>query len=98
MRDLTVLRQVAAHLDGWSGLHAHAVTEDVAYPSVRVQGQEGAQTWQCAHDHWTAQVLDAGGVPIATIQTTIGEGASAGEVADRIKAIYRPLRTPPETG
>jgi hypothetical protein len=38
------------------------------------------------------------GEPVATIQTTIGEEASASEVADGIKAIYRMLRTEQETG
>jgi hypothetical protein len=98
MRDLTVLRQIAHDLDGWSGVHAQVVTEDVAWPSVHVQAQEGAQAWQCIHDRWAAQLLDAGGVVIATIETTIGDDASAGEVADGIKAIYRMLRTEPETG
>jgi hypothetical protein len=50
------------------------------------------------HDHWTARLLNADGAAIATIETTIGEDASAGEVADGIKAIYRPLRTSPEIG
>jgi hypothetical protein len=98
VRDLTVLRQIAHHLDGWSGLNAQIVTEGVAWPGVQVQAGGGAQTWQCEHDRWTGQVLHAAGVPIATIQTTIGEDASAGEVADGIKAIYRLLRTAPETG
>jgi hypothetical protein len=60
----------------------------------------GAQVWRCVHDHWTGHLLrdDATGEPVATIQTSIGTDASASEVADGIKAIYRMLRTDRETG
>jgi hypothetical protein len=54
--------------------------------------------WQCVIDRWTAQVLDASGVPIATIRTTIGDDASVGEVANSIKASYPMVRTPPQSG
>jgi hypothetical protein len=52
-----------------------------------------------ARDYWTGQLFahEAGGEPIATILTTIGEDASASEAADGIKAIYRILRTQRET-
>jgi hypothetical protein len=103
MRDMTVLRQIAAHLDGWSGLRTRVATEDVGWPSVYVApvgSATGAQLWQCVHDRWTGYLLDDDGAvePVATIQTGIGEDASASEVADGIKAIYRMLRTAPETG
>jgi hypothetical protein len=51
------------------------------------------------HDHWTGQLVndEAGGEPVATILTTIGQDASAGEAADAIKAIYRMLRIERET-
>jgi hypothetical protein len=101
MRDLTVLSQLAAHLDGWSDLRARVATE-VDWPSVhvaRVSSAIGAELWQCVHDYWTEQLLtdEAGAEPIATILTTIGEDASASEAADGIKAIYRMLRTERET-
>jgi hypothetical protein len=101
MRDLTVLSQLAAHLDGWSNLRARVATE-VDWPSVHVaRASSGttAELWQCVHDHWTGQLIaeEADGEPIATILTTIGEDASASEAADGIKAIYRTLRTEPET-
>jgi hypothetical protein len=101
MRDLTVLRQLAAHLDGWSDLHARVATE-VDWPSVhvaRVGSRIGAELWRCVHDHWTGQLVndEAGGEPVATILTTIGQDASAGEAADAIKAIYRMLRIERET-
>jgi hypothetical protein len=50
-------------------------------------------------DRWTGQLFpgEAGGEPIATILTTIGQDASASEAADAIKAIYRMLRTEHET-
>jgi hypothetical protein len=101
MRDLTVLSQLAAHLDGWSDLRARVDTE-VDWPSVhvaRVSSGTAAELWQCVHDHWTGQLIadSAGGEPIATILTTIGQDASASEAADGIKAIYRMLRTEPET-
>ena len=101
MRDLTVLRQLAAHLDGWSDLRARVATE-VDWPSVhvaRVSSGIGAELWQCVQDHWTGQLFtdEAGGEPIATILTTIGQDASAGEAADAIKAIYRMLRIERET-
>ena len=101
MRDLTVLRQLAAHLDGWSGLRARVASED-DWPSVhvaRVSSGIGAELWQCAGDRWTGQLFaaEAGGEPIATILTTIGQEASASEAADGIKAIYRMLRTERET-
>ena len=35
MRDLTVLSQLAAHLDGWSDLRARVATE-IDWPSVHV--------------------------------------------------------------
>ncbi len=104
MRDMTVLRQIAAHLDGWSNLRARVATEDVSWPSVHLSGggsRVSSQLWQCVHDRWTGQLFDepgAVGEPVATIQTTIGEDASASEVSDGIKAIYRLLRTEPETG
>jgi hypothetical protein len=101
MRDLTVLRQLAAHLDGWSDLRARVGTE-VDWPSVhvtRVSSGIGAELWQCLQDHWTGQLFtdEAGGEPIATILTTIGQDASASEAADGLKAIYRMLRTERET-
>jgi hypothetical protein len=101
MRDLTVLSQLAAHLDGWSDLRARTATE-ADWPSVRVARAGsgiGAELWQCVHDHWTGQLFtdEAGGEPIATILTTIGQEASASEAADGIKAIYCMLRTEPET-
>lgn len=101
MRDLTVLRQLAAHLDGWSGLRAWVATE-VDWPSVhvaRVSSGIGAELWQCVHERWTGQLFsdEAGGEPIATILTAIGQDASASEAADGIKAIYRMLRTERET-
>jgi hypothetical protein len=103
MRDMTVLRQIAAHLDGWSDLRARVATEDVSWPSVhvvRLGSGPGVQLWRCVQDRWTSHLLDHDGVgePVATIQTTIGEDASASEVADGIKAIYRMLRTEQETG
>jgi hypothetical protein len=50
------------------------------------------------HDHWIGLLADeAGGEPIATILTTIGQDASASEAADGIKAIYGLLRTERET-
>ncbi len=99
MRDLTVLRQIAAHLDGWSDLRAQVVTEDISWPSVHVASVGSAtdiQLWQCAGNRWTGHLFDDGGVvgePVAIVQTTIGEDASASEVADGIKAIYRGMRT-----
>jgi hypothetical protein len=101
MRDVAVLRQLAAHLDGWSGLRARVATE-VDWPSVhvaRVSSGIGAELWQCVQDYWTGQLVadEAGGEPIATILTTIGQDASASEAADGIKAIYRMLRTERET-
>jgi hypothetical protein len=101
MRDLTVLSQLAAHLNGWSDLRARVATE-VDWPSVqvaRVSSGSGAELWRCVRDHWTGQLFaeEAGGEPIATILTTIGQDASASETADGIKAIYRMLRTERET-
>jgi hypothetical protein len=52
MRDLTVLRQVAAHLDGWSDLRARVSAADVDWPSVhvaRVTSGTGAELWHAAH-------------------------------------------------
>ena len=99
---MTVLRQIAAHLDGWSGLRTRVATEDVAWPSVHVAragSATGAQLWLCVRGRWTGQLFDDGGSePVATIQTGIGEDASASEVADGIKAIYRLLRTEQERG
>jgi hypothetical protein len=97
MRDLTVLSQLTAHLNGWSDLRARVATE-VDWPSVhvaRVSSGNGAELWQCVDDYWTGQLFtdQAGGEPIATILTTIGQHASASEAADGIKAIYRMLRT-----
>jgi hypothetical protein len=97
MRDLTVLSQLTAHLNGWSDLRARVATE-ADWPSVhvaRVSSGNGAELWQCVHDHWTGQLFtdELGGEPIATILTTIGQDASASEAADGIKAIYRMLRT-----
>jgi hypothetical protein len=95
MRDLTVLRQLAAHLDGWGALRAQVVT-DRDWPSVRVaaDGPEGAAlVWRCVDRWWAGQLVEAGGdgEPVATIQTGIGAEASAGEVADALKVIYRLL-------
>jgi hypothetical protein len=103
MRDMTVLRQIAAHLDGWSDLSARVTTEDVDWPSVeiaRVGPGTRIQLWQCVRDRWTGQLFEDGGVggPVATIQTTIGADAVASEVADGIKAIHRLLRTKQEPG
>jgi hypothetical protein len=100
VRDLAVLRQIAAYLDGWGGLRARVVTEDVNWPSVHLQASDNAHTWQCEHDWWTGQVFegDASGTPSATIQTTIPTDATASEVADGIRAIYRLLRTEREAG
>jgi hypothetical protein len=96
VRDMTVLRQLTHHLDGWGGRQAQVVTEGVAWPGVRLQTEGRAQTWQCERDRWTGHVLDAAGAPIATIHTSIGDAATAIEVAEGIKAIYRMLRTEPE--
>jgi hypothetical protein len=103
MRDMTVLRQIAAHLDGWSDLRTRVTTEDLDWPGVHVtrsRSGAGAQVWRCVHDRWTGHLLgdDASGEPVATIQTSIGTDASASEVADGIKAVYRMLRTERETG
>lgn len=104
MRDLTVLRQIVAHLDGWSDLRAQVVTERISWPGVQVAhvgSGTGIQLWQCPGARWTGQLFDDGGVvgePVATIQTTIGEDASASEVADGIKAVYRAMRTEQEPG
>lgn len=95
MRDITVLRQIAAHLDGWGGVRAQVVTEGVSWPSVQVQSGGAVQTWQCVHDRWAGQLVDADGAPLATIETTIGADASSSEVADGIKAVYRMLRAEP---
>jgi hypothetical protein len=101
MRDITVLRQIAAHLDGWSDLRARVATEDTSWPSLHVtRTGSGVQVWQCVQDRWTGRLFDdvgQAGEPVATIQTTIAEDASASEVADGIKAIYRMLRVE-ETG
>ena len=95
-----MLRQIAAHLDGWSGLRTRVATDPTGWPGVHVAGPAtGSQSWQCVHDRWTARLFDGGaGEPVATIDTSIGEDASASEVADGIKAIYRMLRTDQETG
>jgi hypothetical protein len=104
MRDMTVLRQIAAHLDGWSNLRARVATEEVNWPSVHLTlgtSGTGSQLWRCVRDRWTGHLFDdpdAVGEPVATIQTTIAENASASEVTDAIKAIYRMLRTEQETG
>jgi hypothetical protein len=102
MRDMTVLRQIAAHLDGWSDLRTRVTTDDLDWPGVHVSrggAGSGAQVWRCVHDRWTGHLLDDGtGEPLATIQTSIGEDASASEVADGIKAVYRMLRTEQERG
>lgn len=92
---MTVLRQVAAHLDGWSGLRAEVATE-VSWPSVYVTGSGAPLLWQCVRDRRTGQLFDSDSnldAPVASIQTSINKGASASEVADGIKAIYRGLRT-----
>ena len=99
---MTVLRQIAAHLDGWSDLRTRVATH-AGWPSVhvaRIGSGTGAQSWQCVRDRWTGHLFndDGAGEPVATIQTSIGEDASASEVADGIKAIYRMLRTEQETG
>jgi hypothetical protein len=104
MRDMTVLRQIAAHLDGWSNLRARVATEEVNWPSVHLSGGgsgAGSQLWRCVRECWTGHLFSdpgAVGEPVATIQTTIGEEASASEVSDGIKAIYRMLRTEQEAG
>jgi hypothetical protein len=103
MRDVTVLRQIAAHLDGWSNLRARVATDEVSWPSVHLSGGPGAgsQLWQCVRDCWTGQLFegpDAVGEPVATVHTAIGEDASASEVSDGIKAIYRLLGTGPGPG
>jgi hypothetical protein len=94
MRDVTVLRQIAAHLDGWERLHARVVT-DGDWPGVQVAGDgpgAGALLWRCVRERWAAELLeDVAGEPVATIQTGIAEEASASEVADAIKAIHRLL-------
>jgi hypothetical protein len=93
MRDVTVLRQIAAHLDGWSGLRARVDT-DGDWPSVHVAGgaAAGGLLWQCVRQRWAGLLLeDGGGEPVATLETTIGQDASASEVADAIKRIYRLL-------
>jgi hypothetical protein len=99
---MTVLRQIAAHLDGWSGLRTRVATDHAGWPGVHVAragAATGAQSWQCVRDRWTAHLFDGDGSggPVATIHTGIGDDASASEVADGIKAIYRMLRTDPET-
>ena len=79
---MTVLRQIAAHLDGWSDLRTRVTTEDLDWPGVHVtrnRSGAGAQVWRCVHDRWTGHLL--------------GDDASASEVADGIKAVYRMLRT-----
>jgi hypothetical protein len=103
MRDMTVLRQIAAHLDGWSDLRTRVAADHAGWPSVhvaRIRSGTGAQLWQCVHDRWTGHLFDddGAGEPVATIQTGIGEEASASEVADGIKAVYRLLRTEQERG
>ena len=53
MRDMTVLRQIAVHLDGWSDLRARVATEDISWPSVhlaRVGSGTGIHLWQCVRD------------------------------------------------
>ena len=103
MRDMTVLRQIAAHLDGWGGLRARVDT-DGDWPGVHVAAGgpgAGGLRWQCVRQHWAGQLLEDGGVgdPVATIQTSIGEDASASEVADAIKRIYHLLGAgPPDPG
>jgi hypothetical protein len=96
LRDLTVLRQIAAHLDGWGGLRARVVT-DADWPGVHVTGGPGpgGLLWRCSGQRWAAELLADGGAggPVATIQTGIGEDASASEVADAIKDLYRLLGT-----
>ena len=91
MRDVTVLRQIAAHLDGWSGLRARVET-DGDWPSVHVAGGgagAGGLLWRCVRERWAGLLLeDGGGGPVATVETTIGQEASASEVADAIKRIY----------
>jgi hypothetical protein len=98
---MTVLRQIAAHLDGWSDLRTRVATDHAGWPGVHVVrsgAAAGSQLWQCVHDRWTGHLFDDGaGEPVATIQTSIGEDGSASEVADGIKAIYRMLRTERET-
>jgi hypothetical protein len=96
LRDLTVLRQIAAHLDGWAGLRARVVT-DTDWPGVQVTGGPGpgGLLWRCPGQRWAAELLADGeaGAPVATLQTGIGEDASASEVADAIKDLYRLLGT-----
>jgi hypothetical protein len=94
MRDVTVLRQIAAHLDGWGGLHARVDT-DGDWPSVHVAGggaDAGGLLWRCVGQRWAGLLLeDGGGEPVATVETTIGQDASASEVADAIKRVYHLL-------
>jgi hypothetical protein len=80
------------------------VTEEVEYPAVFVGRQEataGDQLWRCVEGTWEGVVYDYGGVdvgtqPVATVTTRIREEATAGEVADGIKAIYQYLRSAPD--
>jgi hypothetical protein len=94
MRDMTVLRQIAAHLDGWGGLRARVDT-DGDWPSVHVAGggaDAGGLLWQCVGQRWAGLLLEDGdGEPVATVATTIGQDASASEVADAVKRIYHLL-------
>ena len=66
---------------------------------ARVRSGIGAELWHCVDAYWRGQLFtdESGGDPVATIVTTIGRDASAGEAADGIKAIYRMLRTEHET-
>lgn len=82
-------------MDGCSNLRAEVAT-DVSWPSVHVAGSGASLLWQCVQDRWTGQLFSPNGdfsEPVATLQTTIGEDASASEVAYGIKAIYRMMRT-----
>jgi hypothetical protein len=72
MRDLTVLRQVAAHLDGWNGLRAEVAT-DVNWPSVHVtRGRSGGagQLWQCTQDRWIGQLLEGNDRQVGGLRPT----------------------------
>jgi hypothetical protein len=47
---MTVLQQIVAHLDGWSGLGARVVTRGRRLADRRNAAQNRAQTWQCVHE------------------------------------------------
>ena len=108
MRDLTVLKQIAAHLHGWAGLHAWMVDEEVDFPAVFVTpdthtlGKTGDALWRCLPGRgWEGLIYDYGGYNVSPVVATvrletIDIYAGASEVADAIKAVYRHLRTTKE--